>query len=54
VLLPHRRSPTPLVGNYFYYKMGKLKMALIIAGKGKKLHRNYVEDPIGETHNFII
>jgi len=50
----YRRSLTPLVGNHFYYKIGKLKIALMIAGKGQKSHRNYMEDPIGETYNPII
>jgi len=29
----YRRSPALLAGNYFYYKIGRPKMALIIIGK---------------------
>jgi len=54
VLLLYKRSPILLVGNYFYYEMGKLKIALIMASKSQKLHRNYIENPMGEIYNFII
>jgi len=30
----YKRLPAPLAGNYFYYEMGRPKMALIVAGKG--------------------
>jgi len=50
----YRRSPVPVVGNYPYCKIGKLRIAPAIVGKGQKLYRNYVEDPIGETYNLII
>jgi len=43
-----------VAGNHPHRKMGRLRMALAMAGKGQKLHRNYVEDPMGETYNFII
>jgi len=52
--LLYRRSPTPLVGNYFYREMGKLRIVPTIVGKGQKSHRNYMENPIGETYNLII
>jgi len=32
--LPHRRSPAPLAGNYFYREMGRPRMALKVVGKG--------------------
>jgi len=32
--LLHKRSPAPLVGNYPYCEMGRLKMALMVASKG--------------------
>ena len=50
----YRRPPAPLVRNYFYHEMGKPKIAPTVVNKGQKLHRNHVEDPMGETHNFII
>jgi len=34
--------------------MGKLKIALIIASKGQKLHRNHIGDFMGKTYNSII
>ena len=43
-----------LGGDYFYYKMGRLKIVLMVVSKGQKLHKNYKKDPIGETHNPII
>ena len=42
------------MGNYFYYKISRFKIILTVVGKGQKSHRNYIEDPIGETYNFII
>ena len=52
--LPHRKSPAPLVGNHLYREIGKLKIALKVISKGQKPHRNYIKDPIKETHNFTI
>ena len=52
--LPYRRLLIPLAGNCFYYKINRLRIALIIVDKDQKPHRNYVEDPIGEIYNFII
>jgi len=46
VPLLYRRSTALLAENYFYREMGKLKITPIIAGKGQKLHRNYVENPM--------
>ena len=52
--LLYRRSPTLLVGEHPYYKIGKPKIALIVASKGQKLHKNHMEDPIGEAYNSLI
>ena len=43
-----------LAGNHPYRKMGRPRVAPTVAGKGQKSHRNYVEDPMGETHNSIV
>ena len=45
MLLLYRKLPALLVGNHPYYKIGKLKIALIIVNKYKRLYRNYVENP---------
>ena len=34
--------------------MGRPKMALMVASKGQKSHRNHMEDPMGETYNPIV
>jgi len=52
--LLYRRLPELLVNNYFYYKIGRFKIVLIVAGKGQKLYKNYVENSIGKTYNFTI
>jgi len=54
VLPPHRRLLVLLIGNYPYYKMGRLKIVLIVLGKGQKPHRNYMENFIREIYNPII
>ena len=54
MLPPYKRPPALLIGNYFYYKINKLKITLIVVGKDLKLYRKYVEDPIGEIYNFNI
>ena len=50
----YKRSPAPLAGDHLYCEMGRPRMVLMVASKGQKLHKNYVEDPMGETHNPII
>ena len=52
--LLHRRLLAPLAGNHLHCEMGRPKMAPMVVNKGQKLYKNYVEDPIGETYNFII
>ena len=42
------------MGNHPYHEMGRPRMALTMASKGQKLHKNHMEDPIGETHNPFI
>jgi hypothetical protein len=44
----------PLAGNHPYCKIGRLRIAPIVASKGQKPHRDYVEDPIGETYSPTI
>ena len=51
---PHRGSLVPLAGNYPYREMGRPRIAPTVVSKGQKSHRNYIEDPMGETHNPII
>ena len=50
----YKRSPALLAGNHFYYEMGRPKIVLMVASKGQKLYKNYMEDPMGETYNPII
>ena len=50
----YRRSPVLLARDHPYHKIGRPKMALMVVGRGQKPHRNYMEDPIGETYNPLI